>query len=203
MRRGLGLLLWVWLGTAGPATAQRAFGKSERDAQPFDESFRKYSKRFFGAGFDWRLFKAQAMAESQLDPKAHSAVGARGLMQLMPSTFREIQSRNPDFASIDDPEWNIAAGIQYNRTLWNLWKDNNSDFDRQHFMLASYNAGRGTILRAQGVARRDSLDHWKWTSIESVATRVRGWRHRETLTYLRRIGTNFGALQKAAARTSP
>ena len=114
-----GILLWLLLscGAPIPVAAQRAFGAGQRDAERFDESFRKYSKRYFGVGYDWRIFKAQAMAESQLDPQAHNPSGARGLMQLMPMTFREIQSQNPDFSSINDPEWNIAAGIQYDRTL--------------------------------------------------------------------------------------
>ncbi len=54
----------------------------------YDPTFRKYSKRFFGVGFDWRLFKAQGMTESNLNPAATSWVGARGVMQLMPTTFR-------------------------------------------------------------------------------------------------------------------
>ncbi len=180
------------------AAAQRAFGTGDRDAERFDESFRKYTKRFFGVGYDWQVFKAQAMAESELDPQAHNHTGARGLMQLMPSTFRQIQSQNPDFTSIDDPEWNIAAGIQYDRTLWSLWNDHETDPDRRSFMLASYNAGRGTILRAQALARRDSLDQLKWASIEAVAPRVPGWRHRETLTYVRKIAINLQAMIGAA-----
>ena len=201
MRREIALLALGLL--AAPAVcAQRAFGTSSRDAQRFDESFRKYAKRFFGVGYEWQVFKAQAMAESQLDPQAHNPTGARGLMQLMPSTFRQIQSQNPDFVSINDPEWNIAAGIQYDRTLWTLWNDHESDADRRSFMLASYNAGRGTILRAQAVARRDSLDHLKWASIVTVAPRVQRWRHQETLTYVRKIGINLLTLQGAAADAS-
>ncbi len=177
-----------------PAAAQRAFGSSDHDADQFDENFRKYTKRYFGVGFDWQVFKAQAMAESQLDPEAHNSVGARGLMQLMPTTFREIQTQNPDFTSIDDPEWNIAAGIQYDRTLWNQWNDHQPGPDRRDFMLASYNAGRGTILRAQAIALQDSLDQLKWASIEAVAPRVRRWRHEETLGYVRRIALNLETL---------
>ena len=46
----------------------------------YDDLFKKYGKRFFGPGFDWRLFKAQAMAESNLSPTARSHCGARGIM---------------------------------------------------------------------------------------------------------------------------
>jgi soluble lytic murein transglycosylase-like protein len=189
------LLGWLLL-TVSPATvtAQRAFGTAADPGERYDDTFRKYSKRFFGVGFEWRLFKAQAMAESNMNPRARSRVGARGLMQLMPSTYRQIQSRNSDFRSIDDPEWNIAAGIEYDRYLWQLWNDHETDWDRRSFMLGSYNAGRSTILRAQNTARQDSLDHRQWKSIEIVAPRVRNWRHGETLTYVRRIDGNLDLL---------
>lgn len=135
------------------------------------------------------------MTESNLDPDARSWVGARGIMQLMPSTFQEIQSRNASFATIDDSEWNIAAGIYYDRRLWLLWRRDSVDSeDHRHFMFASYNAGRIPILRAQGIARRRTLDPRYWASIEKVAPAVRGWRQQETLTYVQRIQTNLERL---------
>ena len=88
----------------------------------YDDTFRKYSKRFFGVGFDWRIFKAQGMAESNLDMNAKSSVGAQGIMQLMPSTFQEIRSKNPEIKAINHPEWNIAAGIYYDHQLWKQWQ---------------------------------------------------------------------------------
>src|SRR5689334_7320638 len=63
----------------------------------YDEHFQKYTKRYFGPSFDWRWFKAQAITESHLLPDARSAAGARGLMQILPSTFAEIQQANPHF----------------------------------------------------------------------------------------------------------
>ncbi len=170
----------------------------------YDDTFRKYSKRFFGVGFDWRLFKAQGMAESNLNPNARSWVGARGLMQLMPATFREVQSRNPGLASVDDPEWNIAAGILYDRRLWQLWAaDSVHDHDHHDFMLASYNAGRVPLLRAQAIARRQFLDHLDWHSVVSVAPAVPKWRHRETLDYVIRIEGNLARLDQGGKAVRP
>lgn len=177
--------------SALPAAAQREPGRKD---DRYDPLFRKYSKRYFGVAYDWRVFKAQAMAESNLSPDARSGVGARGLMQLMPATFREIQSKNPELQSIDHPEWNIAAGICYDRTLWRLWNDPATPEDRRAFMFGSYNAGRGTLLRAQDTARQKSLDPCTWKSIEEVAPAVRGWRHRETLEYIRKIEAHIGNL---------
>lgn len=162
---------------------------------PYDPVFRKYSKRFFGVAFDWRLFKAQGMTESNLNPRAKSWVGARGIMQLMPSTFFEIQTRNPTFATIDDIEWNIAAGIYHDRRLWLRWREDSVESDdHRHFMFASYNAGRIPILKAQDIARERTLNPRLWSSIEFVAPQVRGWRHRETLSYVRRINENLGRM---------
>lgn len=183
----------AWLATllalclAPPLHAQRV---TER----YDATFRKYTKRFFGVGFDWRLFKAQGMTESNLDPASVSWVGAKGIMQLMPSTFLEIQTRNPAWSSIDDVEWNIAAGIYHDRRLWRLWEDSVDIEDHRYFMFGSYNAGRVPILRAQGMARARTLDPRFWASIELVAPEVRGWRQAETIGYVRRIRENLDRL---------
>jgi membrane-bound lytic murein transglycosylase F len=181
----------------GTALQQAAIARaSRRDSARYDDIFRKYTKRYFGVGFDWRIFKAQGMAESQLNPDARSWVGARGIMQLMPSTFQEIQSKRPEFQSIDDPEWNIAAGIMHDRYLWRLWERGVREPERRHFMFASYNAGEGTIVRACVAARAAQLDDARWASIEEVAPSVRRWRYRETLGYVRRIEQNYGRLQR-------
>lgn len=166
----------------------------------YDDTFRKYSKRFFGPAFDWQLFKAQGMTESNLDSTARSRVGARGIMQLMPSTARSIRSENEDLKWVDDPELNIAAGIEYNRTLWRLWEKDSVADHRNEFMFGSYNAGRGTLLRAQGLARRAKLDPRTWPSIKQVAPEVPRWRHRETLDYIDRIAAARAALEAKKQR---
>ncbi len=173
----------LYLACAGGALAQSAVPNR------YDDIFRKYSKRFFGPAFDWRLFKAQGMTESNLSQDAKSWVGARGVMQLMPSTYADIRSKNPEIGEINDPEWNIAAGIYYNRQLWRQWADKAAD--RKEFMFGSYNAGPATILRAQKVAIGKSLDARIWPSIQNVAPEVPGWRHQETLSYVQRIQFAF------------
>ncbi len=60
----------------------------------YDKYFSKYSKRYFGPGFNWHYFKAQAVAESRLQADARSRVGALGVMQIMPKTFAEITKKN-------------------------------------------------------------------------------------------------------------
>ena len=186
--------------SAAQGAVKRAASALERAAQQkardkelsrYDPLFSKYSKRHFGVAFDWRIFKAQGMAESGLDPTARSWVGARGIMQLMPTTFQAIQSRRPEFTSIDDPEWNIAAGIAHDRYLWQRFSRDIPDEERGRFMFGSYNAGEGTIDRARAAALRAQLDGRTWKGIEQVAPTVPRWRYRETVGYVKKIEINY------------
>jgi membrane-bound lytic murein transglycosylase F len=156
----------------------------------YDPIFQKYTKRYFGVGTDWRWFKAQGMAESDLTPTARSRVGARGIMQLMPSTYGQIKSALPKFGAIDNPEWNIAAGILHDHDLWTLWTRDVPEENRWAFMFASYNAGEGTIMRARKTAAAERLDHSQWPAIERIAPKVERWRYSETLGYVRTITAN-------------
>ena len=183
------------LGKAANALERVAAARNAKKVSArFDPTFRKYSKRYFGPAFDWRYFKAQGFAESGLKPDATSWVGARGLMQLMPSTYREIASHRPEFGPIDQPEWNIAAGVMHDRYLWQLWQKDVPDDERHRFMFASYNAGEGTIMNAQRACVARSLDRRAWRSVETVAPEVPRWRYRETLGYVRKIRTGLDSL---------
>ena len=205
-RRAAVAAAWLLL-SAATAAGAAAQGRPTAAKDRYDEHFRKYSKRFFGVAWDWRLFKAQGMAESDLEAKARSYVGARGIMQLMPATFGEIRRRNGELRSIEDPETNIAAGIMHDRYLWRILPDTMTDDERQRFMFASYNAGQGTIRRARGTAKAEGLDHTRWTAIETVAPKVQRWRYRETLGYVRKIEVNHQNLvapsDQTAARAMP
>ena len=154
----------------------------------FDPYFTKYSKRFFGVGFDWHYFKAQAVAESNLRQDARSPVGAVGVMQVMPRTFDDIQRKNPAITgSVDQTRWNIAAGIWYDRRHFVVWAADRSLVERLKFMFGSYNAGLTSILRAQQFALGEGLNATLWESIARELPRVTGRRSQETVTYVARI----------------
>ena len=195
------LVLVAGLGWVGLPAALA--GQRNRSADQYDEHFRKYSKRFFGPAFDWRLFKAQGLTESGLDSSARSQVGAQGVMQLMPTTLREITSKNPEMRQVDDAEWNVAAGIAYDRSLWRLWAQDSVDRYLREFMFASYNAGRRTILTAQRTAQDSLLDVRAWPSIEAIAPQVVRWRYRETVDYVKRIEANLNRLDHRGHLRSP
>jgi membrane-bound lytic murein transglycosylase MltF len=154
----------------------------------YDKYFKKYSKRFFGVGFRWQFFKAQAVAESNLKPDARSPVGAAGIMQIMPRTYKEIRRKNPGIKGKRvQPRWNIAAGIYYDRRLWNVWQAERPFMDRVRFMFGSYNAGKGNILKAQKAAKNRGLNPNLWLSIQSSLPDVTGKRSQETIQYVEKI----------------
>src|SRR6185295_7757183 len=125
-------------------------------------------------------------------------------MQLMPTTFQEIRSRNPEITGRwDHPEWNIAAGIAYARQLWTMWTDDAVTDHVREFVLSSYNAGRVTLLRAQKVARDRALDPRLWPSIEAVAPNVPRWRYDETLGYVSRVFANLASMDARGKVSEP
>lgn len=75
--------------------------------------------------------------ESEFDPSAESHAGARGLMQIMPETFRwlcSIRNDDRDPEDITDPVINIDYGTYYLRTLIDKYDD-------EYTAAAAYNAG--------------------------------------------------------------
>jgi membrane-bound lytic murein transglycosylase MltF len=148
MRTALPVLLLVMLALPEAAHARVPLQQVDVWSRDYDAHFRKYTKRYFGPHIDWRWFKSQGIAESGLDPEASSEAGARGVMQIMPATYREIREQNPHFLDVDQPRWNIAAGIYYDRQLYDKWRTPPPGEERLYFAFGSYNAGYGRIYEA-------------------------------------------------------
>lgn len=123
---------------------------------PYDDLARKYGLKY---RIDWRLIVAQMYQESRFDPKAESWVGAKGLLQLMPATAKEMGIKT---GSIENPEANIAGGVKYLRKMLDRFDRSIPMRQRIRFALASYNAGYGHVIDAQRLAKMRGLDPNKW-----------------------------------------
>lgn len=88
------------------------------------------------------LVYAVIHTESHFDPQAVSAAGAKGLMQLMDSTFEWVQTRIPgedeSVQRVFDPEVNIRSGCEVLKFVL-------AQFEHTETALAAYNAGSGNV----------------------------------------------------------
>jgi soluble lytic murein transglycosylase-like protein len=101
------------------------------------------------AGLDAALVRAVVEAESGYDPQAVSRRGARGLMQIIPSTWRELNPGSPcrgehappakEAGCIFDAAANLEAGTRYLRKLLEQFRGD------VELAVAAYNAGSGAV----------------------------------------------------------
>ncbi|TSA44220.1 MAG: DUF4124 domain-containing protein [Deltaproteobacteria bacterium] len=112
---------------------KRVIFQLKGDNTRYDDLIAKASERY---RVDSTLIKAIIKAESNFNHRAVSPMGARGLMQLMPTTAATLQVKDSFH-----PETNIDGGVRYLRYLMNLFNGN------LPLVLAAYNAGENTVLR--------------------------------------------------------
>lgn len=105
------------------------------DSRPFADLIETVALRH---GVDPELVHAVVEAESNYRPTAKSGVGARGLMQVMPSTAKDFGIKN-----LYDPHNNLEAGVQYLKFLL-------ARFDLKR-AIAAYNAGPGAVRKYKGI----------------------------------------------------
>ncbi len=169
---------------------------------PFDELVRRYAAQY---GFDWRMLVAQMYTESRFDPKARSWVGARGLMQVMPRTGREL-----GFRELERPESGIHAGAKYMAWLEARFEPGLDRETRLWMSLAAYNAGLGHVQDARLLARAQGLDPARWFGHTEVAmgllsrpeharrARFGYCRGEEPVRYVHAIRERFAAYRRTA-----
>ena len=97
-----------------------------------------------GLDIERALTLAITRQESEFDPHAESPSGARGMMQLLSSTAKEIARKN-DMGFAEDrlwePDYNMTLGSQYLARLI-------ESYDGSYVMgIAAYNAGPGNVRK--------------------------------------------------------
>lgn len=103
----------------------------------FDQTIVEAAKKF---DVDAALVSAVIKAESDFNARELSNKGARGLMQLMPSTAMRFGVTNSF-----DPVANIYGGVRYLRWLLETFNGN------ADLAVAAYNAGEGNVWKYNGV----------------------------------------------------
>ncbi|MBD3257087.1 transporter substrate-binding domain-containing protein, partial [candidate division GN15 bacterium] len=130
------------------------FSRTGNRISQYDSLIQTYADSI---GWDWRLLAAMVYQESQFDPEAESWAGARGLMQMMPSTAAEFGVTDPL-----DPTSSIKAGSRYIRYLKELYEDVPDTVQRQMFVMASYNVGENHVADARRLAEKYGDDPSIW-----------------------------------------
>jgi membrane-bound lytic murein transglycosylase MltF len=141
--------------------------------------FRKYGDKY---DVDHLLMVAQGFQESGLDHNAKSAVGAIGIMQIMPATGKDLK-----VGDIGQLEPNVHGGVKYMRFMIDQYyaKEPMTPLNKGLFAFASYNAGPGRVAGLRKEAAKRGLDPNRWFhNVELVAAEKIG---SETVTYVSNI----------------
>ena len=151
------------------------------------ESMRPLFNRF---GIEYKLnplfIASLGFQETLLNQSAVSAVGAIGVMQLMPATGMAL-----GVGDIRLLEPNIHAGADYmNQLISKYFPDAQFDGNnRSLFAVASYNIGPNNVAKARDQAKQLGFDPNRWFgNVEFIATERMGY---EPMIYVRNVYKYF------------
>ncbi|MDE6126043.1 MAG: transglycosylase SLT domain-containing protein, partial [Muribaculaceae bacterium] len=173
---------------------------------PYDDLFRKYAGEI---GWDWRILAAQAYKESNFDTTRVSWAGARGLMQIMPSTARAY---GLPASKMTNPEASIAAAARIMADLDRMLAKKVTDpEERRKFVIGAYNSGIGHVYDAIALAQKYGKNPQVWDgNVESAllmkakpeyyqdpVCRSGYFRGRETVAYVREVTALYEKARKS------
>ena len=134
------------------------------------------------ASLDPFLVAAVVREESSFYPQARSRVGARGLMQLMPDTGREVararQIPFPDAEVLDQPGTNLEIGTIFFGGLFR-------EFGDARLAAAAYNAGPTRVREWWANRKTDDLEVW----VEQIP-------YNETRAFVKRVMLSWEEYQR-------
>jgi soluble lytic murein transglycosylase-like protein len=123
-------------GSRSARSTLQAFRAESSSGHPVEKSVQQAAAKY---NLSPELIRGVIRAESNFQVDAVSSAGARGLMQLMPETSRELGVTNPF-----DIQQNIDGGARYLRQMLDRF---GGDLKRA---LAAYNAGPGAVEQFNG-----------------------------------------------------
>lgn len=130
-------------------SARRAGSAHAAAACPVPKAFRvAFARASALTGVPRALLVATAYEESRMNPRARSAAGAVGLLQVMPATARALSLES------ENPAANVVAGARYLRQLLDR-------FGSVELALSAYNAGPTAVERAGGAPTVATLRYVK------------------------------------------
>lgn len=121
----------------------------------YEEFVKKYSHEY---NVPESILYAMIKTESDFEADAVSRVGAVGLMQFMPATFRDITSNhlyeNLDVGMRYDPETSIKYGAYYLSWIYRTYVQN------WETAIAAYNAGIGNVFGRRDPETGEWINGW-------------------------------------------
>ena len=156
----------------------------------YDDVIKQSAKRYL-PGVKWQLLKAQLYQESRMDPNAVSPVGAEGVAQFMPATWQEISAKM-GYSNVSPrvAKYAIPAAAYYMGSLRKTWSSPRPHYDRLKLAAASYNAGKGNVIKSQRLCDNKVL----YDEIVECLPKVTGKHSEETFTYVKRIWEYYGLM---------
>ena len=175
--------LLVSLIVAGAGSSPFASTLQPQAAAPFRGQVIREAQFRFGVPAPAPVIAGQIQQESAWNPNAKSRTGALGLMQFMPKTAEWAAIENGWGAvNATNPDWAIRAGVWYDKWLYDRSRAN-TDCDRWHFALASYNGGLGWTRKRQKL----STDPGSWEATGRINPGIADANQHENETYSDRI----------------
>jgi len=158
---------WVIIGRPDPSQVRRS-AKIQADgwyppkALPYRSEIDKYARQW---NLPTSLVIAVIEVESDFNPRVVSRKGAKGLMQLMDETARDMGVRD-----VFDPAENIRGGCKYLSYLIHRFEG------KTEHVLAGYNAGPTAVERYKGIPPYRETIHY----VRNVKAKHEDYRKRLT-----------------------